>query len=114
MQLGRSKIWLTLGSSQGGNVSGLGADIVDNGSLEPRDDKVGSFVVDLLLDAENTGVLDSTVTTVDYTWEFQVERSDIVLWVSFPGCLWIHVNRPVSMNIHSTALLFFFPSWRRL
>lgn len=55
----------TLGSGQGSNVSGLGTDIVDNGSLEPGDDKVSSLIVDLLLDTEDTGVLDSTVTSVN-------------------------------------------------
>jgi hypothetical protein len=60
--------WLpehTLGSGQGSNVSGLGTDIVDNGGLDPGDDKVSSFVVDLLLDTKDTGVLDGTVTSVD-------------------------------------------------
>lgn len=69
-------LWLTLSSSQGGDVSGLGTHIVDNGSLEPRDDKVGSLVVDLLLHTKDTGVLDSTVTTVDYVCEFQGEGEE--------------------------------------
>lgn len=80
--------WLTLSSSQGGDVSRLGTDIVDNGSLEPRDDKVGSFVVDLLLDTKDTGVLDSTVTTVDYVCEFQGEEDGERMF-SFPSCLWV-------------------------
>lgn len=74
LQLDRSRIWLTLGSCQGGNVSRLSADIVDNGSLKPGDDKVGSFVVDLLLNTEDTGVLDSAVTTIDYTSFKRKER----------------------------------------
>lgn len=56
----------TLGPGQRSNIPGLGANIVDDGGLEPRDDKVSSFVVDLLLNSKDTRILDSTVTTVNY------------------------------------------------
>lgn len=56
---------ITLGSGQGGDVSGLGADIVDDGGLEPGDHKVSSFVVDLLLNTEHARVLDCTVTSIN-------------------------------------------------
>lgn len=61
----------TLGSGQRSNVSGLGTDIVDDGGLKPGNDKVGSFVVDLLLDTKNTRVLDSAVASVDYVGEYK-------------------------------------------
>lgn len=36
-----------LGAGGGGDVAGLGADIVDDGALEPRDEEVGSLVDNL-------------------------------------------------------------------
>lgn len=36
-----------LGTGSGGNVARLGADIVDNGLLEPRDEEVSSLAHDL-------------------------------------------------------------------
>lgn len=62
-----SKDSLTLGTGQRGNIARLGSNIVDNGGFEPGNDKVSSFVVNLVLNTKKTSVLDSTVTTINYS-----------------------------------------------
>ncbi len=42
-----------LGAGGGGNVSGLGAHVKDNGALQPGDEKVRALVDDVLLDTRH-------------------------------------------------------------
>jgi hypothetical protein len=54
-----------LGTGEGGDVTRLRADIVDDGSLNPGDLQVGSFGVDVALDTADAAVLDGAATTID-------------------------------------------------
>lgn len=55
----------TFAACEGGDVSGLGPDVVDDGPLEPGDHDVGSLLVDVLQHSKETAELDSPVTTID-------------------------------------------------
>lgn len=54
-----------LAAGRGGDIPGLGADIIDDGLLQPRNEEMGALIHDRLLDSTQTIEDDSTSTTFD-------------------------------------------------
>lgn len=54
-----------LAAGRGGDVSGLGADIIYDGLLQPRNEEMGALVHDCLLDSAQTIEDDSASSTFD-------------------------------------------------
>jgi hypothetical protein len=62
---GKDALVVVGSKGEGGDVTRLRADIVDDGSLNPGDLQVGSFGVDVALDTADAAVLDGAATTID-------------------------------------------------
>lgn len=54
-----------LAAGRGGDVPGFGAYIIDDGLLQPRNEKMGALIHDCLLDSTQTIEDDSTSSSLD-------------------------------------------------